>query len=808
MFKSYVYLEVRVLLSAVPGVFIAETGAGGPKDILSAKESFLRKNNSPVSFTSVHVQPSVLHKVSSFVLATGGRMLDESALERLTGKLPLPPDDRDFTGLSLIVAQGGSIPIDFHQRTKDIYIEEIRIEEDRGRLTRAGGKKASIDWTYAGCPTMRIRTACCFELGEEAEIFLEELYTLLTYLKLVSPGAGEASIRSNAYVALAEYPEVPASFVKLRNLNSFNFVRKAINSELSREEEVLGSGGRLEQESRLWNEELSCTESFHLHREQKGRFEAVDPAISVPLLHAAADGAREDGGLELPAARRERLMKDYGLSRLRSFFICREKDRADYFEDAVRAGADPLLTARWMAGELMKALNKDSLSIKQCKLESASYAKIMKLLFSHQINSFIAKKLIAEICRSGGDLDTLLQEPGMSILSDRKELQPIIDRVLASKPKSVASLRKGDMAPLEYLTGLVMKESGGRADAVAVKEIIKESLGIAVVYVLTMGGSISAEKLDDGTVVAGDCALVESLLADEGDVPVRVVKVRSMLSEETEPSDWAALVGELMEHLQSGLATGIVVTHGTDTLPYTAALLYWLFSAAKLPIILAASSSIPSESSEAKESLSLAIKTARAGKPGVYVAYKGKLLSPLNLKYSGGSDDRFSVWNRGPGQEGCGTAISESFLSVSLPDKAVMASLLNDAASRLEVVKLFPGLQGCRLANRLGPESGIDTVILELYGRGTGDMRDSSYSLRPLLARGKKCGVTFYCCSQQEKTVDLGGFSTASNVWREGAVPMGRLTTESVTALYFAASLVADNPSEMKELMEEAAGRC
>ncbi len=806
MFKSYVYLEVRVLLSAVPGVFIAESADGGPKDILSAKKEFLRKNNSPVSFSAVHVQPSVLHKVSSFVRATGGRMLDEAALERLTGKLPEPPDDRTFTGLSVLVAEGGSMPIDFHQKTKDIYIEEIRVEEDRGRLTRAGGKKATVDWTYAGCPTMRIRTGCGFELGEEAEIFLEELYTLLTYLKLVSPGAGEASIRSNAYVALAEYPALPDQYVKLRNLNSFNFVRKAINSELSREEDLMSSGSVLQTESRLWNEELSCTESFHQYREQKDRFEAVSPAVTVPLLHAPADSSREDKGLELPAARRARLMQDYGLSRLRSVFICREKDRADYFEEAVRAGAEPLLAARWMAGELMKALHKDSLSIKQCKLESADYARIISLLSSRRINSFIAKKLIADICHAGGDLDALLQEPGMSILSDRAELQPIIDRVLAAKPKSVASLRRGEMPPLEYLTGLVMKESGGRADAVRVKEIIKESLGISVIYVLTMGGSISAEKLADGTVAAGDCALVESLLADEGETPVRVVKVRSMLSEETEPSDWAVLIGEIAEHLQSGLATGIVVTHGTDTLPYTAALLYWLFSASKVPIVLTASSAIPSESSEAKESLALAVRTAREEKGGVFVAYKGRLLSPLNLKYTGGSDDSFSVWNPAGGQ-GAGGVISESFLSVPLPDKDVMASLLNDAAARLEVVKLFPGLLGSRLADRIGAESGVDTVILELYGRGTGDMRDSSYSLRPLLARGKKYGVTFYCCSQQEKAVDLGGFATASNVWREGAVPMGRLTTESVTALYFAAALVADNAAELKELMEEAAGR-
>lgn len=802
MFKSYIYLEIRVLLSAMPGVFIEEGGKDGPKDILSAKKEFLKKNNEGQTFSTVRIQPSVLHKVSTFVRATGGRAIEDPLLEHLTGNIIEPPDDRTFTGFSVKLAEGGSLGLVFHQKEKEIHIEEVRIEEDRGRLTRSGGKKASIDWTYAGCPTMRIRTKNEFELGDEAELFLEELYTLLTYLKLVSPESGENSVRCNAYAAIAKYPAEPEYYVKLRNLNSFNFVRKAINSELSREDEILSSGGSIASESRLWNEEQNITESYQDRDTHLERFETVMPEIHTGGLQKTSG----DAAIELPKARRERIRKEYGLSRLRSFFICREKDRADYFEQAVQDGAEPLLTAHWMAGELMKILNKTSLSIKQCHITSHKFAQIMQLLIMGKINSTIAKNLLADIAKNGSDVEELIKQPGMTVLSSQAELLPYVRKVLDENPNGSAALKKGEMASLEYLTGLVMKATNGRADPVAVKSLIKQELKVNVIYVLTMGGSITAEKLSDGTVAAGNSNVIKALISKlDFPLPVQVVNVRSMLSEETEPSDWAALISEVSGRIQSGMANGIVVTHGTDTLPYTSALLYWLFSASQVPVVLTASSTIPAEGSEAVENLKTALETARDKKGGVYVVYGRKVLSPLNLKYTGGEKDAFSVWNMKDNMFASKSLLSQNFLSVQQPDSNVMADILNEAANRMEVVKLYPGLPGARLAQSMNTENGIDTVILELYGHGTGNVRNSDYSLKSLLFRGRKNGATFYCTSQQESKVDFREFATSADVWREGAVPMGSLTTESVIALYFAASLVADNSRELKELMENGA---
>lgn len=804
MYQSRIYLEVRVLLSAVPGVFTAVELNDGKKGILNAKADFLRRNNSPVQLAKVDVQPSVLHKVALFVNAVGGTMLSSGKLEHLTGALPEPPDDKNFTGYSIRVAEGGKLDIIYHQKQKTINIEEIRIEEDRGKLTRTAGKKAKMDWTFAGCPVMRIRTSNVFELGGEAEVFLQELETLLAYLRFTTGDVQENGIRCNAYVSLCEYPEEPLYSVKLRNLNSFNFVRKAIDSELSRQESVLSSGEKVSAESRLWNEQLNATEFWQQRKPDLVRFALVNPPVNVAISDAVAFEASE---VELPEKRRERLRSSYGLSRLRTMFLCAEKDRADYFESAVKHGAPAMLAAHWLASEVMKILNRSGKSIRQCKLTAEKFARVLVLLDEGKIHSGMAKDIMQAVALDGSDVDEIIKKQGLVLLSTKEELEPVIDSVLAEYPKSVASLKEGNMAPLEFLTGCVMKKTEGKAVPTVVKALLKEKLSISIVYVLTMGGSITAEKHEDGTVVAGSSqSIMQSIMplleGDNGNFPVQVVSVCDMLSEETEPKDWAKLIAVIKEKIESGTANGIVVTHGTDTLSYTAALLFWLFSASDVPVVLTASSSL--SKSEAGANLNLAIQTARERKNGVCVVYGNKILPALNLKYVSNDTDGFINWNMKKPVFFANTVLSQQFLSVSMPETEIMSFILNEAAERLSVIRLYPGLLMNRLEKMIGDESSIDTVILELYSSGTGNMKNSDYSLKTFLTKGRQHGITFCCTSQQESFVDFSEYSTSAQLWQAGTVPFGNLTTESVTALYFAASLIADNHNELDEIMESS----
>ena len=805
MYKPFIYLDVRVLLSAIPSVFSTDSDSRSARDILTAKAEFQKRNNSAKEIHSVSVQASVMHKVSALVNALGGKMSQKSVLEKLAADMTEPPDDKNFKGLSIKVASGGSLDIMFHKKPKKITVEEYRVEENYGHLTRSGSK-VHMDWTYAGCPCLRLRTSPVFEVGEEAEIFLSELYTLMNYQNLLT-SLGESSIRCNAYVALASYPEKAGYEVKLRNLNSFNFVRKAVNSELTRQENLLDSGGSPKSESRLWIEEKNTTEPWHERSSSRGRFKKITPEVIVDF----SDYMNSAVEIELPAERRHRLQRDYGLSRLRAEFICGEKARADYFEKAVRLGSAPLLTARWMAGEMMKLLNQTKQSITQSRLSAEKFSGIMKLLDSGKIHSGIAKDLMLRIFKTGENLDAIIKEEKCTLLSTREELLPMIEKILGENPGSVENLKKGEMAPLEYLTGEVMRESDGRAVPEKVKALIKEQLKISVVYVLNMGGAITAQKLSDGSVSAGSEESIKNLIAAEsgsvmdkksGVFPVQITSVCNMLSEETEPKDWAALIEAIKLRIESGTANGIVITHGTDTLPYTAALIFWLFSRSPVPIVLTSSVGLPWESDEASSNLNFAIRTAMEKESGVYVAYRNTLLSPLNLKYTGQKKEAFKNWNMSKPIYSADTSLAMQFMSVNSPDRMVMTELMNEAASKLALVRLYPGLPGNRFDGIISRESDVDSVILELYASGTGNMRNSDYSLKSFLLDGRKRQVHFYCTSQQESTVDFSTYSSSAEVWRDGAVPMGPLTTESTLGLFFAASLIADNSEELHAIME------
>lgn len=799
MYKSYVYLEIRVLLSAVPGVFILESDSNKKMDILTVKEEYVQRNNEGHKLSGVSIQPSVLHKVSSLVHSLGGNFINNPDLEKLTGNIQDPPDDKEYTGFSVKIAEGGTLPIMFHQRSKNIRIEEIRIEENCGHLTRTGGT-AHMDWTYAGCPCMRIKTCSSFEVGEEAEVFLQELYTLMAYLKLTVGELGESSVRCNAYVALADYPNKPDYIVKLRNLNSFNFVRSAINSEVTRQENILVSGAEVKSESRLWIAERKITESWQERSISKPKFKTYAPDIKLDIS-AYADP--KDMNVELPEARRTRLRSNYGLSKLRAQFICGEKDRADFFEEAVAHGAEPLLAARWIASELTKLLNTHNISIKQSKITAKKFAEILMLLREEKIHSGMAKDLLFEVFKTGDDIQNIIRTQNLVLLSSEEELSPIIDKVLAENTRSVTALKKGEMAPLDFLTGAIMKETNGQAHPATVKALIKEKLNISLIYILTMGGAITARMREDGTIAAADSTeTISNLLDNNVQLPYLVKEVSSMLSEETEPEDWAKLICSVKSCMESGTANGIVITHGTDTLPYTAALIYWLFSSADVPVVFTASSTLPSESTEARDNLNFAMKTAMEKKKGVYVACSGKLYSPLNLRFMNTKENLFVNWNLKEKIYSSQSLVSSTFMSISAPEKIIISHILNEAARKMIVLRLYPGLPCTHLELLISRESDIRTVIAETYASGTGNMRNSDYSLKDFLLRGKKRGLNVYCTSQQESIVDFSSYSTSAQLWREGLVPMGFLTTESTVALYFALNLIADSERELAELME------
>lgn len=778
MYQSFVYVETRIQLSPVNSVFITND-----------------------STRKISIEPHVLQNVYTLAKALGCQILTISDVEKIIPQIPAVDNGKTINGYSVKIAENGTMNLLFHSHKKTVKIKEVRIEEDLGRLAHTNGI-TKMDYSCAGNPSIRIKTASSFELGEEVHIFLEELRRLTQYLNIENNELKDSYIRCNAYVALSKYPSLPDYYVKLRNLNSFNFARKAVNQELTRQENMLSAGEKVRSESRIWNEAKSCTEFYKVRTINRKRFENLTPPQTINLENEEKKLSAEIK-IELPEARRQRLKKQYGISRLRSEFLCDTKEKADFFEKVCSFGANPVNTAHWIASELARLLNKANISISKSKVTPEHFAWIIKKLDTNEIHSFTAKQLLRSTFENGHSPERLMKSLNITELANEKDLLPFVKKVIKENPEQCKILQSGQMSPLEFLTGLVMKETEGRAVPQVVKTLIKEELNISVIYMITTGGAISAVRHQDGTVSAGDSSVLKNIAEQIAmETPLQVISAGQYLSEELEPKDWSELITEITARINAGTASGIIVTHGTYTLNYTSALLYWLFSDSDVPIVITASSTLPLESTEAEENLRLAIETASKEKKGVYVVLGGKILSPLNLHFD--KPGSFSNWNLTKQKFTESGPVATLFSGITELDKDVVSRILSEASRKMFMCRLYPGFR-TDLYNTMLKYSPVHSVFIEMYGIGSGNMNDSDYSLKPFLLEGNKRGMRFYCTSQQKIQLDFSQFVTAHGIWREGAVPMGCLTTESAIALYFACAICADSDAELDEIMENYA---
>jgi aspartyl-tRNA(Asn)/glutamyl-tRNA(Gln) amidotransferase subunit B len=819
VYKSYISLEVRILLPEEAKAFCLCAADSQEKGSCSCPVCREEAGALPV------INAPAVRKAYLLIRALGAAILKDTPYERNLNT-PQIPEGPALSRLSVKLGAEGAMDIMFHHRKKHIRITEIRLEEDAGRLIRSGkaplGSKDSngtrMDYSKAGMPSLRIRTAADFEIGEEAEVFLSDLRRRIQYLEIISGVSVESVIRCNAYVAMAPYPEVPENYVKLRNLNSFNFVWKAVNTELSRQEEIVTNGGTVLPESRIWNEAKGATESFRIRTgEEKPRFVVfteAPPFTPGPDILEALDNFT----VELPEARRNRMIQGYGLTQMQAEFICDEKSRADYFEETLSLGCDPRDTAQWMISFVIKEFRRMGFNPMNTPLTPKRFSVILTMLRQRRIHGSIAKQAVTAVLEENRDPGELIRERGWEQLTDRKTIEAIVSTVIKANPQEVRRIREGDAGPIQFLTGIIMRETEGLAEPTLVKDVLKEQLSVSLVYVLSMGGAISGRVGEDGAVESGDEQVLRDLLAkneisgpggktnpdtpgsmtDASKVRFESIQVGRLLSEEIVPADWAVLIEAIAERLNSGTANGIVVAHGADTLPYTAPLLYWLFADANAPIVLAASSTPPGVSSEASRTMKKAVALALGKPKGVYVVHGGKVLSPLNLKFERIGADGFRNWNM-EAPIFSGTSLLTGPLEA---DQYVLSHLLEDAVNSICVIRIYPGLRSDYLLSLM--DKGVKNFFLELYDTGTAGFREGPYSLKRVFTMGKRRNTRFYCTSQQEGIVDFSGYTTSWELWREGAVPMGAYTTETAVARFLAASIIADSEDERAEFMDSA----
>ncbi len=792
MYQSYVGLEIHIQLLTRSKVFCSCRAAFGEEP---------NSNICPVCMGYPGVLPALneeaVRQAYLVCRALECRLNESGIFERKNYFYPDMPKNYQISQFASPFGVEGHLDLEYRKRKRRVNIKEVHLEEDAGKMIHVG-ELSLLDYNRAGTPLLEIVTMPDLEVGEEAELFLQAFRRLVRYLGVCDGNMEEGSLRCDANVSVNLEGQGLGAKVEIKNLNSFKFVRKALNFEIERQIEILERGGSLPQETRLWNENRDVTEGM---RTKESAFDyRYFPEPDLPPFHPEEKflESLEAVLVELPQPRKARFMEQYGIAESQTDFICEERSTADYYEQVVGLGADPQAAALWLAGDVQKILKRTAGNLTDCPLSPERLAELLRLLAARRIHGKIAKQVLEVIFAEDRNPSEIIKDRGWEQITDLKELDPIIGQILKENAKAVQQVREGDSRPLIYLVGQIMKKTSGRAEPGLVKVLLNARFELSFVQVLSMGGAIGGTRTGAGEVAAGDLKQVIDKLGRDKRLPKNVrfeeIEISRILSEEITPEDWAALIVSLDSYLKQENTSGVVVAHGTDTLAYTASLLFWLFPRVPMPVVFTAAL----DPRDAEEALSTAILAATEQPPGVYLSLEGKILSPLNLKFEKVARDAFRNWNL---EEPMFTSGSLPLPPLTLTDRTGLREALEQAISRVCILQAYPGMKGDYLIALMN--AGVRYFILELYDTGTANLRESPFSLRKAFIEGKTRGVHFFCTSQQEGIVDFSGYVTSHELWREGAVPMGFLTTESAYTRLLAAMLCCETEEEVIHLMEE-----
>ena len=409
------------------------------------------------------------------------------------------------------ICEHGWIEIAASGGTRRVRIRRAHLEEDAGKSVHVAGTNGSrVDLNRAGTPLLEIVTEPDLRSADEVVAYLKGLRDVLMYLEVCDGNMDEGSFRCEPNLSLRPLGRKEfGTKVELKNINSFKFVKDAVEYEIKRQTKVLSGGGKINQETRLWNLERGETVVMRSKEEAHDYRYFPDPDL-VPLRLETEwiEGCRKQV-TELPAARMQRFIRNqiiqerilptwelsepaiqprpkfvpqpgYGLSEYEAGVLTASKGIADYFEACVKLFNQPKTISNWVMGELTRELNNSGTDVSASPVSPERLVSLLQLVEQGTISLKVAREIFPEVYSSGKTPEQIVQEKGLIQVSDEGALDKIIDDVLAKNPTQVAQFKEGKQQVLGFLVGQVMKASGGKANPGKVNELLKKKLGEAV----------------------------------------------------------------------------------------------------------------------------------------------------------------------------------------------------------------------------------------------------------------------------------------------------------------------------------------
>ncbi|MFW5782960.1 MAG: Asp-tRNA(Asn)/Glu-tRNA(Gln) amidotransferase subunit GatB, partial [Spirochaetota bacterium] len=397
--------------------------------------------------------------------------------ERKNYFYPDLPKNYQISQFAAPLGTNGHIDLEFRKRKKRVRIRECHLEEDAGKMIHAGDESL-LDYNRAGTPLLEIVTEPDLEIGEEAEHLLQEFRRLVRYLGVCDGNMEEGSLRCDANVSVNVEGAGLGTKVEIKNMNSFRFVRKALTYEIDRQQDILERGGTIVQETRLWNENRDVSESMRVKESSNDYRYFPEPDLPPFRADESFLASVESSLVELPPQRKARLASEYSLTEAQADFICEERETADHFEAAVRAGAPAAETAVWLMGDVQKLLNRSNTTLAASPLSPRRLAELLSLLAEGRIHGKLAKQTLAAVFEDDKDPAAIIAERGWEQITDPEAIGKIVDGVLAEHHQAVEQIRGGDTKPHGYLVGQVMRATSGRADPKLVQRVLGERLAL------------------------------------------------------------------------------------------------------------------------------------------------------------------------------------------------------------------------------------------------------------------------------------------------------------------------------------------
>lgn len=470
-FETVIGLEVHVELKTESKIFSAS-----PNHFGAAPNT----NTTVVDLGYPGVLPVLNKKAVDYgikaSMALNCQIATETKFDRKNYFYPDNPKAYQISQFDKPIGEHGYIDIEVDGYKKRIGITRVHMEEDAGKLNHGNGYSL-VDFNRQGTPLIEIVSEPDIRTPNEAYAYLEKLKSIIQYTGVSDCKMEEGSLRCDANISIRPVgQEEFGTKTELKNLNSFNFVRKGLEYEEKRQREVVLAGGVIEQETRRYDEAANTT---LLMRVKEGSDDyRYFPEPDLMDLYIDEDWkARIRAEIpELPDARQRRYVEELGLPEYDANVLTVTKEMADFFEATVRAKADPKLASNWIMGDVSAYLNAEGKELADVAMTPESLASMIKLIENGTISSKIAKQVFKELIENGGDAEQIVKEKGLVQISDEGALLQIISEALDNNPQSIDDFKNGKQKAVGFLVGQIMKATKGQANPQMVNKLLVEEI--------------------------------------------------------------------------------------------------------------------------------------------------------------------------------------------------------------------------------------------------------------------------------------------------------------------------------------------